>query len=154
MPAFQPGALSAGGSACARGEVENRIKELHHGLQIDRTSCKRFRAHQLRILRTAAAYVLMQELRLRASGTACALPVSTLRKALLKLGLDRNLRAACRAAPPMGAPFADEWCRIARSVGAVPRVAQFPLPSCGQARRIQLGHSTIRASSRLHLVTI
>jgi hypothetical protein len=31
---------------CARGEIENRIKELHHGLEIDRTSCTRFLANQ------------------------------------------------------------------------------------------------------------
>ena len=43
-----------------RGDVENRIKELRHGL--DRTSCCRFWANQLRVLLTAAAYVLMQEL--------------------------------------------------------------------------------------------
>jgi hypothetical protein len=24
---------------CARGDIENRIKELHHGFEIDRTSC-------------------------------------------------------------------------------------------------------------------
>ena len=48
---------------CARGDIENRIKELLDGLQIDRTSCCRFWANQLRVLLTAAAYVLMQELR-------------------------------------------------------------------------------------------
>ena len=42
---------------CARGAVENRIKELVHGLDIDRTSCHRFFANQLRVLLTAAAYV-------------------------------------------------------------------------------------------------
>ena len=57
---------------CARGDIENRIKELLDGLQIDRTSCCRFWANQLRVLLTAAAYVLMQELRLRAARTACA----------------------------------------------------------------------------------
>ena len=57
---------------CARGEVENRIKELLDGLQIDRTSCRRFLANQLRVLLTAAAYVLLQELRLRAARTRCA----------------------------------------------------------------------------------
>ena len=57
---------------CARGDIENRIKELLDGLQIDRTSCCRFWVNQLRVLLTAAAYVLMQELRLRAAGTACA----------------------------------------------------------------------------------
>ena len=56
---------------CARGDAENRIKELK-ALQIDRTSCQTFSANQLRVLLTAAAYVLMQELRLRAADTACA----------------------------------------------------------------------------------
>ena len=41
------------------------------GLQIDRTSCCRFLANQLRVLLTAAAYVFMQELRLRAARTGC-----------------------------------------------------------------------------------
>jgi hypothetical protein len=27
---------------CGRGDVENRLKELHHGLELDRTSCERF----------------------------------------------------------------------------------------------------------------
>jgi hypothetical protein len=49
---------------CDRANIENRIKELHHGLEIDRTSCSRFLANQLRGLLTAAAYVLYQELRL------------------------------------------------------------------------------------------
>src|SRR5690606_28131793 len=72
---------------CARGDVENRIKELHYGLQIDRTSCTGFWANQLRVLLAAAAYVLMQELRLRAARTSCArAQVSTLRERLLKLG--------------------------------------------------------------------
>lgn len=72
---------------CARGEIENRIKELHWGLEIDRTSCTRFLANQLRVLFTAAAYVLMQELRLKARGTAFArAQVWTLRERLLKLG--------------------------------------------------------------------
>ena len=57
---------------CARGDIENRIKELLDGLQIDRTSCCLFSANQLRVFLTAAAYVLMQELRLRAARTACA----------------------------------------------------------------------------------
>ena len=43
---------------CARGDAENRIKELKDGLQIDGTSCTGFLANQLRVLLTAAAYVL------------------------------------------------------------------------------------------------
>ena len=36
---------------CARGDAENRIKELK-ALQIDRTSCQTFSANQLRVLLT------------------------------------------------------------------------------------------------------
>jgi DDE family transposase len=71
---------------CQRGDIENRIKELHD-LEIDRTSCTSFWANQFRVLLTAAAYVLLQELRLRAAGTACArAQVLLLRERLLKLG--------------------------------------------------------------------
>jgi hypothetical protein len=56
---------------CQRGEIENRIKQLH-AMEIDRTSCSRFWANQFPVLLTAAAYVLMQELRLSAAGTDCA----------------------------------------------------------------------------------
>src|SRR6266496_4403678 len=37
------------------GDVENRLKELHHGLEMDRTSCPRFFANQFRVLLTLAA---------------------------------------------------------------------------------------------------
>jgi hypothetical protein len=105
---------------CQRGEIENRIKELHYGLQIDRTSCTDFWANQLRVLLTAAAYVLMQELRAAAAGTECArAQVSTLRERLLKLGawVERSVRRIVLHLPQR-APWQDEWCRVARSLGA------------------------------------
>ena len=72
---------------CQRGDIENRIKELHDGLEIGRTSCTDFWANQFRVLMTAAAYVLMQELRLHSAHTDCErAQVSTLRQRLLKLG--------------------------------------------------------------------
>ncbi len=72
---------------CARGDVENRIKELHDGMQIGRTSCSTFLANTFRVLLTAAAYVLMQELRLHLAPTRHArAQVSTLRERFLKLG--------------------------------------------------------------------
>jgi hypothetical protein len=107
---------------CQRGEIENRIKELHHGLEIDRTSCTRFWANQLRVLLTAAAYVLMQELRGAAAGTECArAQVSTLRERLLKLGVwvQRSVRRIVLHLP-QHAPWRSEWCCIARALGAVP----------------------------------
>jgi hypothetical protein len=107
---------------CARAHIENRIKELHHGLEIDRTSCPRFLANQLRVLLTAAAYVLMQELRRRAAGTGLArAQVSTLRERLLKLGarIERSVRRIVVHLPRTAA-YQHEWRRIALAVGAVP----------------------------------
>ncbi|MDT8442580.1 MAG: IS1380 family transposase [Desulfuromonadales bacterium] len=107
---------------CARGDAENRIKELKDGLQIDRTSCTSFHANQFRALITAAAYVLMQELRLQARHTSCAkAQVSTLRLRLLKLGawVERSVRRIVIHLP-MHTPHAKAWHRIARSVGALP----------------------------------
>ena len=106
---------------CARGDAENRLKELKLGLEIDRTSCTSFLANQFRVLMTAAAYVLMQELRLRARRTGCArAQVATLRLRLLKLGawIESSVRRVVIHLP-IGTPFADDWRRIARSVGAV-----------------------------------
>jgi hypothetical protein len=105
---------------CARGDIENRIKELHDGLQIGRTSCGRFWANQLRVLLTAAAYVLMQELRLRAARTACArAQVTTLRERLLKLGVQvvGSVRRIVLHLPT-STPFLNAWRHIALALGA------------------------------------
>ena len=105
---------------CARGDIENRIKELHDGLQIGRTSCCRFWANQLRVLLTAAAYVLMQELRRRAARTACArAQVSGLRERLLKLGV--HVVVSVRRIVlhlPTATPDLDAWRHIALALGA------------------------------------
>lgn len=105
---------------CGRGEIENRIKELHHGLEIDRTSCSRFWANQLRVLLTAASYVLMQELRLHAARTRYArAQVTTLRDRLLKIGA-RVVASARRYVLhlPRAFPDARAWQTIARRLGA------------------------------------
>jgi hypothetical protein len=107
---------------CGSGDIENRIKELHHGLQIDRTSCTSFLANQLRVLITAAAYVLMQEVRLAAKGTSCErAQVGTLRDRLIKLGawIETSVRRIVLHLPK-STPHRCEWQRIARSLGAVP----------------------------------
>jgi Transposase DDE domain group 1 len=107
---------------CGRGEVENRLKELHHGLELDRTSCERFLANQFRVLLTLAAYVLFQELRRRAAGTACAeAQVTTLRERLLKLAvwIERSVRRIVLHLP-VTFPWLPTWQRIARAVGATP----------------------------------
>lgn len=105
---------------CRRGDMENRLKELHHGVALDRTSCSRFWANQFRVLLTAAAYVLLQELRRRAAGTVCAhAQVSTLRERLLKLAVwvERSVRRIVLHLP-QAAPWRTTWSHLALAVGA------------------------------------
>jgi hypothetical protein len=81
---------------CARGEMENRIKEQQLGLFSDRTSCHGWWANQFRVLLSAAAYVLMETIRrIGLKGTELArAQVGTIRLKLLKIGtvIVRNTR--------------------------------------------------------------
>ncbi len=73
---------------CARGEMENRIKEQQLFLFADRTSTHGLRSNQLRVLFSTMAYVLHQALReFGLQGTALArAQVNTIRTKLLKIG--------------------------------------------------------------------
>jgi len=107
---------------CARGDIENRIKELHHDLAIGRTSCTKFWANQLRVLLTAAAYMLLQEVRRRAARTPWArAQVATLRLRLLKLGVSvvTSVRRIVLHLP-MSAPDRATWIHLACQLGARP----------------------------------
>jgi hypothetical protein len=104
---------------CQRGEIENRIKELK-ALDVDRTSCTSFWANQLRVPMTAAAYVLMQEMRLAAALTAMArAQVWTMRERLLKLGA-RVVASTRRIVLhlPESFPFLDVFQQVAKALGA------------------------------------
>jgi hypothetical protein len=106
---------------CARGDSENRLKELHHDLAFGRTSCSQFWANQLRVILTAAAYVLLQELQLRADRTALAhAQIGRLRLVLLKVGV-RVVRSVRRIVLhlPRAHPDPHAWGVIASSFGAV-----------------------------------
>ena len=73
---------------CARGEMENRIKEQQLCLFADRTSCQTMRANQLRLWLSSAAYVLLQAMRQKGlQGTALEKArCDTIRLKLLKIG--------------------------------------------------------------------
>jgi hypothetical protein len=105
-----------------RGEMENRIKELKQGLQMDRTSCTRFLANPFRVLLSCAAYVLMQELRRLAAGTDCAQAQAwTLRERLLKLAV--WVQVSVRRIVlhlPSDFPGRAAWLRVALCLDAVP----------------------------------
>lgn len=73
---------------CARGEMENRIKEQQLCLFADRTSCATMRANQLRLWLSSVAYTLLAALRqFGLQGTEMAQArCDTIRLKLLKLG--------------------------------------------------------------------
>lgn len=105
-----------------RGDVENRLKELHYGLGFDRTSCTRFWANAFRVLLTAAAYVLLQTLRQRLAATpAAGLQVSTLRERLFKLGARVQVSARRIILHlPSAFPWLALWQAVALALGASP----------------------------------
>jgi hypothetical protein len=106
---------------CARGDSENRLKELKDALAFGRTSCTRFWANQLRITLTAAAFVLCQDLQLRADRTALrGAQVPRLRQALITIGV-RVVRSVRRIVLhfPRSHPNAATWAHLARALGAV-----------------------------------
>ncbi len=72
---------------CARGEAENRIKEVQLDLFGTRASGHKFAANQLRLLLAALAYTLMQRLReIALAGTELArATAATIRVRLLKM---------------------------------------------------------------------
>jgi hypothetical protein len=91
-----------------------------HALEIDRASCSRFWANQFQVLLTAAAYVLMQELRLRAAGTNCAqAQVSTFRERFLKMGAPVMVAVQRMVIhQPQSFPFLATFQQLALAFGA------------------------------------
>jgi DDE family transposase len=73
---------------CARGEMENRIKEQQLGMFADRTSTGILRGNQLRLYFSSIAYILMHDLRrLGLKGTDLErAQCTTIRLKLLKIG--------------------------------------------------------------------
>lgn len=99
---------------CARGEMENRIKEQQLDLFGDRTSSSSMRANQLRVWLAGVAYLLMIEFRATAlAGTELArAQTNTIRVRLLKVGAlikvsVRRVRIALSSVFPLQNVFAE-----------------------------------------------
>ena len=97
---------------CARGEMENRIKECQLDLFADRTSAGTMRANQLRLWLASMAYVLLEALRrisLKATRLAQA-TAGTIRLKLLKIGaLVRVSVRRVTVAMASGHPWQQDW---------------------------------------------
>ena len=102
---------------CARGEMENRIKEQQLGLFADRTSCHKWWSNQFRLLLSSLAYILIEGIRrLTLKNTELAkAQASTIRLKLLKIGavVTRNTRRI-RFALASGYPYQDIFWRVVK----------------------------------------
>jgi hypothetical protein len=112
---------------CARGEMENRIKEQQLDLFADRTSAATMRANQLRLWFASFACVLLEALRrigLRHTQFQDA-TFGTIRLKLLKLGARvtvsvRRIKVAIASACPYHTEFALAHLRLATWTGPPP----------------------------------
>jgi len=107
---------------CARGEMENRIKEQQLCLFADRTSASVMRANQLRLWFSSMAYVLMQALRqygLKGTEMERA-QCDTIRVKLLKIGARVTLSVR-RILVQMagGCPYQEIFIRAWRNLQAL-----------------------------------
>lgn len=97
---------------CARGEMENRIKECQLDLFADRTSAATMRANQLRLWFASMAYVLICALRrIGLAGTRfAAATCGTIRLKLLKVGAQVRISVRrIKLAMASGYPNQTEW---------------------------------------------
>ncbi|MGH6799530.1 MAG: IS1380 family transposase [Roseiarcus sp.] len=106
---------------CARGEMENRIKECQGDLFADRTSAANMRANQLRLWFASFAYVLLCAIRRvgLAHTQFAQATCGTIRLKLLKLaGLVRISARRIKFALASASPYADEWRLAATRLGS------------------------------------
>jgi len=108
---------------CARGDMENRIKEQQLDMFADRTSAATMRANQLRLYLSSAAYILMHALRrlgLKNTDLAQA-QCQTIRLKLLKIGA--QVRFTVRhiwISLAGGYPYADTFAAVVGNLQALP----------------------------------
>jgi len=108
---------------CARGDMENRIKEQQLYLFADRTSTATMRANQIRLYLSSVAYLLLHALRrLGLQGTTLArAQCHTLRLKLLKIGA--QIRVTARkvwVSLASGSPHAGLFARAYANLRALP----------------------------------
>ena len=110
---------------CARGDMENRIKEQQLSLFADRTSSYSARANQLRLWFSSIAYILLDTLRLFGlAGTAWAkAQCGTIRLKLLKIGAVVKVSVRRLVIGFSSAyPWKELWTQMMANLRAVPVV--------------------------------
>jgi len=115
---------------CARGDMENRIKECQLDLYADRTSAQTMRANQLRLWFASMAYVLICALRrIGLAETVFAdATCGTIRLKFLKIGaLVRISVRRIKIAMASACPAAENWGHAVRRLVDVARARAAPV---------------------------
>jgi hypothetical protein len=108
---------------CARGDMENRIKEQQLALFADRTSTSWMRSNQIRLYFSSVTYCLMQALRrLGLAGTEMAkAQCQTIRLRLLKIGAQGRITARkVWISLAAGYPWASLFAQVHRHLEQLP----------------------------------
>ena len=141
---------------CARGDMENRIKECQGDLFADRTSTATMLANQLRLWFASMAYVLLCALRRigLAHSQFAEATCGTIRLKLLKIGAlvtisVRRIRFAMASA----CPYAQEWRLAATRLAQAPRLSRLtrvaaPPTAAAQPRGPQENRTSFSKATR------
>jgi hypothetical protein len=112
---------------CARGDMENRIKEQQLMLFANRVSCQTMRANQVRLSLATVAYVLLRALREHglAQTELAQAQCDTIRVRLLKLGAVirvsvRRVAVSLSEAYPLREVFVGVWERLSALTERLP----------------------------------
>jgi len=108
---------------CARGDMENRIKEQQLWLFADRTSCGMMRANQIRLYFSSFAYILMHAVRrLALAGTGYErAQCGTIRLRLFKIGaLVRVSVRRIKISFSQSYPYANAFKQVLENIRKIP----------------------------------
>ena len=106
---------------CARGKMENMIKDLKLYTKSDRTSCHRWEANQFRLFLHTGAYWLLHQLRQAAPRRSLwrKATFETLRRAFLKIAVRiQELKSRIKIALPSAYPYRQVLISMAARISA------------------------------------
>ena len=108
---------------CARGAMENLIKDIKLYTRSDKTACSRWQANQFRLFLHMGAYWLLHSLRRAAAPKSVwyGATFETIRRTFVKVAVRvEELKSRIKLAFPASYPFADDWMEITERITAAP----------------------------------
>ena len=108
---------------CARGAMENLIKDIKLYTRSDKTACNRWQANQFRLFLHIGAYWLLHSLRRAAPPKSIwrGATFETIRRNFVKVAVRiEELKSRIKLAFPASYPFAHDWIEMTERITAAP----------------------------------